>query len=121
MRMSGRFVVVAVFLVSVAAGLALVPVAAQPGPARTYTVSWTHDPGPAAAEVFQVLVDGAVSVTVPVSACTGTPLLTCTSSLTMTTNVAHVVVVKAVNLFGDASSLPFSAAPPGRPAGVVIR
>lgn len=102
-------------------GLSVVPMA-QPGPPRTYTCLWTHDPAGGAAESFEILVDGAVAVTVvPATACSGTPVLACTSPLTMTTNVNHVVIVKAINIFGDAASVPFTAAPPARPAGVLIR
>jgi hypothetical protein len=110
-----------VALVVMALGLSVVP-AAQPGPPRTYTCQWTHDSSGGAAESFQILVDGAVSVTVnPATACSGTPVLACTSPLTMTTQVNHTVIVQAVNLFGEANSVPFTAAPPVRPAGVTIR
>lgn len=104
-----------------ALSLVLGSVSAQPGPPRTYSCSWTHDSAGGAADTFELVVDGAVSATLPASACTGTPVLACTSPLTMTTNVSHTVLVRAVNIFGQATSDPFSAAPPGRPAGVVIR
>jgi hypothetical protein len=107
-------------LVFIVAGLSVVPTA-QPGPPRTYTCLWTHDPAGGVADEFQMWVDGALSVTVPPTACTGTPVLACQSPLTMTTQVNHLVTVKAVNIFGEATSIPFTAAPPGRPAGVTIR
>jgi hypothetical protein len=115
-----RLIIGGTFLLSVALGLGL-SVSAQPGPPRTYTCEWTQDLIGRAPDSFQILVDGAVAATVPMTACTGTTTLTCSSPLTMTTNVAHTVIVKAINLFGEASSVPFSAAPPGRPEAVVIR
>jgi hypothetical protein len=116
-----RSAVVVVFLAALLTGYALVPIEAQPGPPRTYTCQWTHDPAGGAADSFEVLVDGTVAATLAASACViGTPLR-CESPLTMTTNVPHTVFVRAVNIFGQATSDPFSAAPPGRPAGVVIR
>lgn len=116
-----RVLVVGVFLLAVALSFGL-SLHGQPGPPRTYTCLWTHDPAGGAAESFQILVDGAVAVTVnPATACSGTPVLACTSPLTMTTQVSHTVIVQAVNLFGEANSVPFTAAPPGRPAGVTIR
>lgn len=114
-------------LVAVALALAsLIPVQArQPGPPRTYTCSWTHDGTGGVAETFELVVDGTVAATVPNAdpGCTGiVASRACQSPLTMTTNVAHTVYVRAVNVFGAATSDPFSASPPGsRPAGVVIR
>lgn len=102
--------------------LSLVPVQArQPGPPRTYTCSWSHDG--VQTDTYTIWVDGAQSVSVPVTNCTGTaPALSCSSPLTMTTNVAHTVIVKAENAFGWADSSPFISGPPGsRPVGVVIR
>lgn len=118
--MRNRLLVGVVFILSIFVGFGLSSTA-QPGPPRTYTCQWTQDTGPAAVETFEVVVDGAVSVTLPATACTGSPVLACSTPLTMTTNVPHVVVVRAVNLFGSAASVPFSAAPPGSPASVVIR
>jgi hypothetical protein len=102
----------------------LIPVQArQPGPPKTYTCSWNHDG--AQTDAYLVVVDSVVVVTVSndASACAGSGAARlCTSPLTMTTNVNHTVLVKATNAFGEASSDPFSASPPGsRPAGVVIR
>lgn len=113
----GMWALVAVTMLSLILG----SVSAQPGPPRTYTCQWTHDSAGGAAETFQILVDGAVSATLPATACTGTPILACASPLTMTTNVAHIVIVRAVNIFGEASADPFTAAPPSKPAAVVIR
>ena len=116
-----RSAVVVVFLAALLTGYALVPIEAQPGPPRTYTCQWTHDAAGGAADSFEIVVDSAVAATVPASACTGTPVLACTSPLTMTTNVPHTVLVRAINIFGQADSGPFSAAPPGRPAAVVVK
>lgn len=95
--------------------------AKQAGPPRTYTVTWTHDL--VGVDAFTLWVDGTqVGQSVPTSACAGVaPTFNCASPLTMTTNVPHLVVVKAENLFGVAASDPFSAAPPAaRPAAVKI-
>jgi hypothetical protein len=118
-----RNLTVLVFLLAVFVGFGL-SLTAQPGPPRTYTATWTHDGTAAVADSFEIVLDGAVAVTVPNAdpACTGTVAArACTSPLTMTTNVPHTIYVRAVNLFGQAMSDPFSAAPPSRPAGVVIR
>jgi hypothetical protein len=96
--------------------------AQTPGPPRTYTCYWTHD-GTNADDRYRILVDGVVAVdTVPLSACSvaGT-VRSCTSPLTMTTNVNHVVTVQAVNIFGEASAPPFAANPPKSPAGVGVK
>jgi len=122
MRTPHRLTVVLVaVLVAVFTGVAFVPLDAQPGPPRTYTCQWTHDAAGGAADSFEIVVDGAIAATLPASACTGTPVLACTSPLTMTTNVPHTVLVRAINIFGQADSGPFSAAPPGRPAAVVVK
>lgn len=112
----------ALFTLVALALLSLIPVQArQPGPPRTYTCSWTHDG--AQTDSYAIWVDGAQAVSVLVTNCTGTaPSLSCSSPLTMTTNVTHTVIVRAENAFGFAESSPFTSGPPGsRPAGVVIR
>lgn len=109
----------AVLVTMTLASFALV-VRSQPGPAHTYTLTWTHDG--ASTDTYTVFLDGALLLTVPNDAahCAGTPR-TCSTPLTMTTGVSHTVVVRAVNIFGDAASDPFSASPPVKPSGVVIR
>lgn len=110
-----------VFAVCLAIGFGLGLVTAQ-GPPKTYTVQFTHDG--ANADRYDVLVDGTVAATIAndTSACQGTGATRlCAGPLTMTTGVTHVVTVRAVGLFGEAMSDPFSAAPPLRPAGVVIK
>lgn len=93
--------------------------AQTPGPPKTYTCTWTHD---GTADSYQVLVDGVMATMSPREACTGTPpTVSCVAPVTMTTNVPHVVTVRAVNLFGEATSDPFSAAPPAKPAVVGVR
>jgi hypothetical protein len=114
--MKRSIIVLGTFLVFVWLGVLL---AQTPGPPKTYTLQWNHDG--ANTDNYVILVDGVNTLTVPLTACTGTPKV-CTSPLTMTTNVNHVVIVQAVNVFGAASSDPFSAAPPSsRPVGVVVR
>jgi hypothetical protein len=103
--------------------LTLWPLRAQtPGPPRTYTCYWTHD-GTNADDSYRILVDGVATVqSVPLSACTVVNTTrTCTSPLTMTTNVNHVVTVQALNIFGEASAPPFAANPPKPPAGVGVK
>jgi len=89
---------------------------------RTYTCLWTHDG--VGTDTYQIVVDGTVAVTVPndLAHCPAATPRVCSSPLTMTTNVAHTVVIRAVNTFGEASSDPFSAAPPAsRPGAVIVR
>ena len=86
---------------------------------HTFTVSWTQDTAGGQPDGYAITVDGSRAVVT--ATCTGTGPLTCTAPLTMTLNVAHTVTVSAFNVFGEATSSPFSAAPPGRPAAVVIR
>jgi len=111
---------------SLVAGLILafyvVTPAQTPGPPHTYTCYWTHD-GTNADDSYRILVDSVATVaTVPLSACTVVNTTrSCTSPLTMTTNVSHVVTVQAVNIFGEATSPPFAADPPKSPAGVGVR
>ena len=103
--------------------LTLWPLRAQtPGPPRTYKCYWTHE-GTNADDNYRILVDGVVAVdTVPLSACTVVNTTrSCTSPLTMTTNVDHVVTVQALNIFGEASAPPFAANPPKSPAGVGVK
>lgn len=119
--MRTRLIVGAVFILSIFLGFGLSSTA-QPGPLKTYTCQWTHDG--VGTDTYSILVDGAVATTMQNSAavCPAATPRVCSSPLEMTTNVPHVVTVRAENLFGSASSDPFSAAPPGsRPAGVVIR
>lgn len=111
-----------VFVVAVALGFFAVVGAQTPGPPRTYTCYWTHD-GTNADDSYRILVDGVAAVaTVPLSACTvAGAVRSCTSPLTMTTNVSHVVSVQALNIFGEASAPPFAADPPKPPAGVGVK
>jgi hypothetical protein len=116
-----RVLVVSVFLLAVLLGFGL-SLTAQPGPPKTYTCQWDHDG--VGTDSYAIVVDGVVATTMLNSAaiCPAATPRVCSSPLTMTTNVAHVVTVKALNAFGEATSDPFSAAPPGaRPASVVIR
>jgi hypothetical protein len=107
-----------VILVAVAL-LWIVPIMAQPGPVKTYTCTWSHDG--AGTDGYVVLVDGVAVPTVATCAGAGAER-TCTSPVAMTTNVPHLVTVRAENIFGSADSSPFSAAPPStRPAAVVVR
>lgn len=109
-----------VFVVAALAAFAFT-VHAQPGPPHTYTCVWDHDG--VSTDHYEIWVDGAAAVAnIQASACMAGPPRVCSSPLTMTTNVSHVVLVKAVNAFGEASSDPFSASPPSsRPAAVVVR
>lgn len=108
-----------VAIVLMGLGLWTVGMRAQPGPVKTYTCQWTHDG--AGTDGYVILVDGSSVATVATCAGVGAER-TCTSPVAMTTNVAHVVTVRAENVFGSADSLPFSAAPPGsRPVGVVVK
>lgn len=111
-----------VFVVAVALGFFAVVGAQTPGPPRTYTCYWTHD-GANADDSYRILVDGVAAVaSVPLSACTVVNTTrSCTSPLTMTTNVSHVVTVQALNIFGEASAPPFAADPPKSPAGVGVK
>lgn len=85
---------------------------------RTYTLSFQHDG--VNTDSYVVTVDAGI-VTVNVT-CTGEGAArTCAGPLTMTQNVNHTVVVKAVGPFGEASSVPFVAAPPAAPGVVKIR
>jgi hypothetical protein len=114
-----RLSVVLVVAVILALGAFAVVRAQAP---RTYTCLWNHDG--VGTDTYQILVDGTVSVTVPndVAHCPAVTPRVCSSPLTMTTNVAHVVIIKAVNTFGEASSDPFAASPPAnRPAAVIVR
>ena len=107
-----------VFVAAVALGFFAVVGAQTPGPPKTYTCSWNHDG--VGVDSFAVLVDGAVATTT--IACSGSgPERLCSTPLTMTTNVSHVVLVKAVNAFGEAAAPPFPAAPPKPPAGVGVK
>jgi hypothetical protein len=94
-------------------------IAQVPGPPKMYNAVWTHVGG---ADSFDILVDGVVVASAPSTACTGTaPNLACTYPFQMTTNVPHTLTVRAVNIFGDATSLPFTAAPPAAPAAVGVK
>ena len=87
----------------------------------TYTCSWTQDG--VNVESYTILVDGTAVVTgITASACTGTGAArTCTSPLTMTQNVSHTVIIRALGEFGQADSGPFSAAPPTAAAAVTVK
>ena len=107
-----------VFLACVLAGYSLGVGEAQPT-TKTFTCEWTHDG--LLTDGYRVLVDGVSAPVTPVCTGTGAARL-CTTPLTMTLNVPHVVRVEAYNLFGSATSLPFSAAPPATvPAAVVVK
>lgn len=101
----------------------LFPLHAQPGPLRTYTCLWNHDG--LNTDSYVVLVDGQPALTIsndafrcPVAG----PPRECRAELPMTTGVVHTVIVKAVNVFGEAPSDPFVTNPPtNRPVGVIIR
>ena len=107
-----------VFLFSLLVGYSFGGVTAQPV-TRTFTCEWTHDG--VGTDGYRVLVDGA---SVPVTVvCTGTGATRlCTTPLPLTLNLPHVLRVEAYNLFGAATSLPFTAAPPASvPASLVVR
>lgn len=105
-------------LVSLALFALVVATTAQtPGPPRNYTLSFEHDGVNTTG--YEVLVD-AVVTPVTVTCNSATPRV-CSGPLTMTTNVSHTVIVKALGTFGEASSDPFGAAPPTRPGAVVVR
>lgn len=87
---------------------------------HTYTVSWTQDASSGVPDGYAFTVDGVRTVVSPAPVCTAAPVMACTAPLTMTTNIAHVVIVSAFNAFGEAASAPFSASPPNRPGVVVI-
>lgn len=121
-KLSRTVSIAAAFFVFAWLGFLTVGHAQTPGPPRTYTCYWTHD-GTNADDSYRILVDGvAVVQSVPLSACTVVNTTrTCTSPLTMTTNVNHVVTVMALNIFGEASAPPFAANPPKSPAGVGVK
>jgi hypothetical protein len=116
-----RRAVLGVVLFAVTLVLAVTPLA-QPGPVHTYTVLWDHDG--VQTDSYSILVDGVVATTMlntPAICPAATPRV-CSSPLDMTTNVAHVVLIRAENAFGYGQSDPFSAAPPTvRPVNVKIR
>lgn len=99
--------------------ITLAGLAVQAQTTHTYTVSWTQDASGGTPDGYAITLDGTRAVVT--ATCTGTGVLACTAPLTMTLNQAHTVIVSAFNLFGESSSVPFSAAPPLRPAVVVIR
>jgi hypothetical protein len=91
---------------------------AQSQTPRTYTCTWNHDG--VGVEAFVVLVDGAAAPTTVT--CNGAgPTRLCSTPLTMAASVPHTIIVKAVGAFGEAASDPFVAAPPSKPAGVLVK
>jgi hypothetical protein len=94
----------------------------KPGPPKDYVLSFTHDGF--ATSAYVVTVDGAVTpvkeLTGPVCSMVG-DTRQCVGTLTLTTNVTHVVVVAAVNEFGEAPSDPYPTGPPKKPFGVSLK
>jgi hypothetical protein len=88
---------------------------------KTFTFSWYHDG--VGTDSYNIVVDGGAPLSVPMTACTGTgSTRLCSASVTLTTNVDHTVLIKAVNIFGTNDSDPFPAGPPkGKPVGVTAK
>lgn len=64
-----------------------------------FTASFQWNPNPAGDNVtsYQVVVDGAAPVTIPLTACAGTPVI-CSTPVTLNALGAHTASVAAVNL-----------------------